>query len=50
MELKSEIHEIRSDVDAIKSTTDSTKWIIGLSFALNLIIIGLVLSIKLSIG
>ena len=46
VELRSEIHEIKSDVNAIKSTTDTTKWMIGLSFALNLTIMGLVLSLK----
>jgi enoyl reductase-like protein len=55
--LRAEIHEIRSDVekvdlkiDSVRSEVGTIKWMIGLLFALNLTIIGLVLSVKISMG
>ncbi len=48
--LESNIERLDIKIDSVKSTTDTTKWMIGLLFVLNITIIGLVLNITMSIG
>ena len=48
--LESNIERLDMKIDSVRTEVGTTKWMIGLLFALNITIIGLVLSIKLSIG
>ena len=48
--LESNIERLDMKIDSVKTEVGTTKWMIGLLFALNVTIIGLVLSIKISIG
>ena len=48
--VKVEIDSVRSEVSSVRSEVGTLKWLIGLLFALNITIIGLVLNITMSIG
>lgn len=47
---KGDIIRLESNIEMVASKVDSIKWMMGFLFAANLMIVGLVLSLKLSIG